>query len=306
MRSSNMDKLVFDVGGSAIKYALMDNDARILEKGQEETPKDSLSSFLGVLERIYSKYVGKIDGIAMSLPGTIDSELGKIYAPGALLYNENVNLVEEMRSFTELPIVLENDGKSAALAEVWKGNLKNCDNGIVLVLGSGIGGGIIKDKKLWKGSHLFAGEFSFVMLESDFKMTNIFALKGSTRALIYDVASRKGVHPETLDGHQVFHMVEQKDEDALSALNEMCKYIAMQIFNLQCMIDPEKVLIGGGISKQEIVLIKVREQLELILATLPFDVPKPEIDTCKFYNDSNLIGALYNYLTETAMEVSYE
>ena len=53
-------------------------------------------------------------------------------------------------------------GKSAALAEVWKGNLKDCQDGIVIVVGSGLGGGIIKDGQLWKGQHLFAGEFSYI------------------------------------------------------------------------------------------------------------------------------------------------
>lgn len=83
-----MKKLVFDVGGSAIKYAIMDNDAHIYERGKELTPKDSLDSFLNVLKSVYEKYQDEVDGIAMSVPGTIDSSKGQIYAPGALTYNK--------------------------------------------------------------------------------------------------------------------------------------------------------------------------------------------------------------------------
>lgn len=120
-----MKKLVFEVGASAIKYALMDNDAHIYEKGKEVTPHDHFEHFLTILQTIYEKYQNEIDGMALSLPGTIDSELGQIYAPGGLLYNENINLVNEMHRFTQLPLQIENDGKSAALAEVWKGHLKD-------------------------------------------------------------------------------------------------------------------------------------------------------------------------------------
>ncbi|MDQ0361823.1 ROK family protein [Breznakia pachnodae] len=292
-----MKKLVFDVGASAIKYALMDNEANIYEKGSEKTPQDSLDSFLAILNSIYTQFEKDIDGIAMSLPGTIDSTTGQIYAPGGLLYNANVNLIERMKEFTSLPITLENDGKSAALAEVWKGHLQDVNDGIVLVLGSGIGGGIIKDKKLWRGSHLFAGEFSFIMQNGTFAMENVFAMRASTSALVYGTAARKQIAPDTLDGHKVFNMIDNNDEDALMSLQNMCKSLAVEIFNLQCILDPQKFLIGGGISQQNIVIEKVREELDLIYDAIPFEVPRAALDACRYYNDSNLIGALYNFLS---------
>ena len=204
-----MKKLIFDVGASAIKYALMDNDAHIYEKGKEVTPHDNFEHFLTILKSIYEKYQTQIDGIALSLPGTIDSVRGQIYAPGGLSYNENINLVDKMRSFTQLPITIENDGKSAALAEVWKGNLKDCQDGIVIVVGSGLGGGIIKDGQLWKGQHLFAGEFSYIFQgEGTSFMENAWAVKGSTTALIMDVARRKNIEASQLDGYRIFQWVE--------------------------------------------------------------------------------------------------
>lgn len=293
-----MKKLVFDIGGSSIKYALMDDEATLYERGKVPTPQDSLAHFIEVLKSIYDMYKEQIDGIALSIPGTVDSKTGQIYAPGALTYNANVNMAEQIHTFTDVPVVLENDGKSAALAEVWKGNLVGCESGIVLVLGTGIGGGIVKDGKVWRGSHLFAGEFSFILGTRE--GLDILALKGSTTALIMGVASRKQVKPETIDGLQVFKMIEEGDVDAIASLDDVTMNLAREIFNLQCVIDPEKVLIGGGISQQPIVLEKIRSNVEKIYASLPFQVPHVEIDTCAFYNDSNLIGALYNFFQHTS------
>lgn len=293
-----MKKLIFDVGASAIKYALMDNDAYIYEKGKEVTPHDNFEHFLTILKSIYEKYQTQIDGIALSLPGTIDSVRGQIYAPGGLSYNENINLVDKMRSFTQLPIAIENDGKSAALAEVWKGNLKDCQDGIVIVVGSGLGGGIIKDGQLWKGQHLFAGEFSYIFQgEGTSFMENAWAVKGSTTALIMDVARRKNVEASQLDGYRIFQWVEALDEEACVALQNLAKNLAIGIYNLQCILDPQKILIGGGISQQPILIEKIQEELNKIYEKIPFDIPHAQIDNCCYYNDSNMIGALYNFLT---------
>lgn len=291
-----MKKLVFDVGASSIKYALMDDDANIFDKGSEVTPQDTLDHFIDVLQSIYEIYKTQIDGIALSIPGTVDANIGQIYAPGGLLYNENVNLKDKIHTFTNVPVSLENDGKSAALAEAWKGNLADCKDGIVIVLGSGIGGGIIKDGKLLKGKHLFAGEFSYIIQGEDVSFMSVWALQGSTTALLMEVAKKKQVELKDLDGYKVFKMIEEQDPDACAALDAVAGNLARGIYNLQCILDPQKVLIGGGISQQPILLEKIQEELDKIYAMIPFQIPHVQLETCCYYNDSNLIGALYNFL----------
>ena len=292
-----MKKLVFDVGGSAIKYAIMDNDAHIYERGKELTPKDSLDSFLNVLKSVYEKYQDEVDGIAMSVPGTIDSSKGQIFAPGALTYNENVNLADKIHEFTDVPVTLENDGKSAALAELWKGHLQGCQAGAVIVVGSGLSGGIIQDGHLLKGQHLFAGEFSYVLFgeENEF-LNNVWAMQGSTTALLMQTAKSKNIDFTDIDGIKVFEWIHQGDQQAILALQSVAKSLAKGIYNLQCILDPEKILIGGGISQQPLLLEKIQEELNHIYSQIPFTIPHAQVETCRFYNDSNLIGALYNYL----------
>lgn len=292
-----MKKLVLDIGGTFIKYAVMNREAEILEKGKEKTPLDTLESLVKTIKNIYRNFKGEVTGIAISMPGNIDSETGQVYTPGALAYNEGINIIEELQKYIDLPISVENDGKSAALAEVWIGNLKECNDGVVMILGTGVGGGIIKDKKIHKGKNFFAGEFSFIMgSNSEANFNNVFAMQGSTAALIKKVAKAKGINEDTLNGYEVFNLIEKTDEETLQIFNDFAKTIAIQVFNLQCVLDPEKILIGGGISKQKILLEKIKENLDEIYKEMAmFNMPQAKIDTCKYFNDSNLIGALYNY-----------
>lgn len=291
-----MQKLVIDIGGTMMKCAIMDVSGNILEKKEVVTPLDTQEHLLDEIEALCVEYKGKIDGIAISMPGNIDSDTGQIYAPGALLYNQNVNIIEAIHTRTTLPVAVENDGKSAALAELWKGNLKDCKSGIVFILGTGIGGGIIQDGKLVKGTNFFAGEFSYLIGDLEKRgMENVFALKGSTMSLVLRVAAMKQVDPSTLDGKKIFAMIQEGDEQCIQALDDMAKQIAIQLYNLQCILDPEKICIGGGISKQSLLLDKIKEHLALVYEQIPFPIPHPIVETCAYYNDSNLIGALYNY-----------
>ena len=81
----------------------------------------------------------------------------------------------------------------------------------------------------------------------------------------------------------------------MEVFDEFAANLAFQIYNFQCVLDPQRVLIGGGISKRDIVIEKVKEHLNKIYEQIPVSFPTVEIDHCKFYNDSNLIGALYDY-----------
>lgn len=294
-----MNKLVLDIGGSSIKYAHMNDEAEIFQRGEVPTPLDKIESLMYTIRGIYEEVKDEVNGIAISMPGNIDCSTGHIYSSGALKYNEGINIIDKIHEHINLPISVENDGKSAALAEVWKGNLSSCSDGIVMILGTGIGGGIIKNRKIHKGNHFFAGEFSFLMQDvNNLDFHNVFALKGSTYALIMEAADVKKIQPQSINGHDVFKWINDNDPDVLEVFEKFTMNIAMEIHNLQCILDPEKILIGGGISKQPILVKKIRENLEKIYENIPFNIPHATVDVCKYFNDSNLIGALYNYYVQ--------
>jgi predicted NBD/HSP70 family sugar kinase len=297
-----MEFLVLDVGGSSIKYAVMNEKAKFIEKGLTPTPMDSLEHFIEVVGEIFDKYKYRIKGISMSMPGRIDSDRGYLYTGGSLEYNTDKEIVSIIQKRCPVQIAVENDGKCAALAEAWIGSLRDCNDGIVVILGTGVGGGIIKDKKLHKGKHFIAGEFSFIFTNNaafESKFSHMWAGQAGIEGLCMPVAKIKNLPIEEVDGIKVFEYANSGDEEVLNILDDYCYRLVLQLYNLQYIYDPEKIAIGGGISKEEILIKYIKDNIEKHYSNLnPNIMVKPEVVSCEFYNDSNLIGALHNYLTK--------
>lgn len=296
-----MKYLVLDIGGTAIKYALMTKELDFLEKGKVKTPKDSIEDFVEVVGNIYDKYKDDIEGMALSIPGILDSDTGYMYTGGALEYNVGKNMVKVLGERCKTKITIENDGKCAALAELWKGNLQDCENGAVILLGTGVGGGIIKDRKLYKGKHFFAGEFSFIA--SNLRAINNntddwWASLNGSDGLLDDFAKVKNLNRDEVDGITFFWYANNGDKDALDILNRFAHVTALAIMNLQCILDADKYLIGGGISEQDILMEYIKKNIDDYHSQFEYFFPKPVVDRCRFRNDSNLIGALYSFLTK--------
>ena len=94
------------------------------------------------------------------------------------------NIVELLGSRCPVPVALENDGKAAALAEAWNGNLKDCQDGIAIILGTGVGGGIIKDRRVYRGRHAAAGEFSYLVTGGELSIYNAATYTCSTEGFV--------------------------------------------------------------------------------------------------------------------------
>lgn len=154
--------LVFDIGGTNVKYALMDNEGQLLEKGKRPSA-DNLDDFIAALYEVGDQYKGKFAGIAVCAPGKIDREKMIIHYGGALTFLDGLNLEETLGARYGVAVSAENDAKAAALCEQWLGELKGVDTGAVLTLGTGVGGGIVASGKLLHGSSFQAGELSWMI-----------------------------------------------------------------------------------------------------------------------------------------------
>ncbi len=290
-----MNYLVLDVGGSAIKYALMNDDLEMLEKGKVPTPKDSLAAFKNAVKDLYEKYQDQVDGIAMSLPGLINKQTSKVQVPGALLYNQDADILAQLQSVTTKRFAIENDAKCAALCEVEYGSLKGTDVGAVCIIGSGIGGGITIGDKVFTGVHGFAGEFSYLSTKWDEQdgFNSKWGFDSSALKLVKMIGNAVG--KEEIEGPEAFEYCNNGDKRALEALSKFCDIVAMGLFNIQAFVDPDKIAIGGGISQQPILHEYIQKSLDKIYEKMPIPIPQANIVPCAYYNDSNLIGALANY-----------
>ena len=238
--------LAIDIGGTFIKYALMGKDAVILSRGKIPTPKEGRKELVETIGRLYDD-LPDVEGIAVSMPGIIDSENGYCVMGGALEYNDDFFFRQVLHERCPVRIVIENDAKCAAMAEAGMGALKDVSDGLVLIFGTMIGGGIIHDHKLLRGRHFSAGEVSYIIPHAERKVSyeNVWGNCSGTPRLCRLYAQKKGLDPSEVDGLRVFQGVKAGEKEAVESLDLFTRTIAVQIFNLQTVLDPERIAIGG-------------------------------------------------------------
>lgn len=296
-----MNVLTIDVGGTGIKYAVMDECCNINVKNSIPTPQTDFEIFIECLYDIYEEYKSGVNGISISMPGFIDSKIGYAHTGGWLTYNTEKPVAKILSEKCGTKVYIENDGKCAMLSEMWKGSLTDCKNAVVMLLGTGLGGGIMIDGGLYKGNHFSAGEFSYINNDTNNfgREEDMAGFTCSALAFIRMVEKKTGLND--LDGKLVFDMIRSGSTELLEVLDEYTKRIAVNIFNLNVILDLDKVALGGGISREKLLLEYVQKNVEqcarnkTILKYNP-SIHTPKIVQCKFFNDSNLIGALYHYL----------
>ncbi|WP_407270960.1 ROK family protein [Radiobacillus sp. PE A8.2] len=286
--------LAFDVGGTFIKYGIVTEDAEILEKGKVKTPK-ALEELLEVINQ-FAKQFRDVEGIAISCPGAVSDE-GIIYGSSAIPYIHGPNIKQLIVERTGLPVYMENDANCAGYAEVWNGSAKGKQDVLVMVIGTGIGGAVIKDGLLHKGNNLHGGEFGYMLLTSDYTSSDdVWSRVASMKALIKSVAKAKNVDFETLSGEEIFELAEAGDTICIDAVDRFYHLLAIGIYNLQYIYDPEVILIGGGVSAREDLIDKINGKLSEILDVIKLAKIRPVIDTCMFRQDANLLGAVYGFM----------
>lgn len=294
-----MNYLGIDVGGSAIKYALIDYTGSIVEKKQRVTPND-LTDFLETFSSIIQSYHDQIKGVGISLPGKIDTKKGVVYFGGALTYLHEYPLKKYIEETHGITCALSNDGKAAVLAEWWIGNLKDCSHGAVIVLGTGIGCGLILDNKLCQGSNFQAGEISFLAnMAGELSLEQLIGVKGSAVGFVQSGAALLNMDDQ-YDGKTVFDELVKGENVALKKLFvDYCQLIARMIINLQVTLDLDKLVIGGGISAQPILIQEIKHQYRSVRKQLPLlemNFKEISIEACLYGNEANLLGAVYNLL----------
>lgn len=288
--------LAIDVGGTALKIGLLTEEGEILESDSKKTPK-TLDAFYQIIEDTFHEYEG-VKGLALSLPGAVDSETGIIGGSSALDYIHGPNIKEELEKRLQVRVEMENDANCAALAEVWKGAASDVNDCCFIVSGTGIGGAVVKNKRIHKGQHLHGGEFGYMIADFNFetKEMKTWSDVGSTVAVVRAVAKAKGVDVASLDGRDIFDHYHE-DSDYEKAVDKYYYVSANGIYNLQYAYDPQKIIIGGGISVRDDLLDEVNQRLDVIFHRFKHAKIRPVVLTCQYHNDANLLGALYHFLT---------
>ena len=309
-----MKCLTIDVGGTYIKYGLVENGI-ISCKGKKPTPAVPLKwgedvdeelailfrkkyrEYFDTLREIFLELGDGIDGIAMSVAGILDSRTGYVYSGGALCYISEINFADEVsRLCNGVPVTIENDDKAAAMAELSSGVLKGIKDASVVLFGTAIGGCTICNGEIIRGSNQFSGEFSSIKLRSSSGTKETWGNLG-VHTMYDEYAAQKGIEKGAVTGEMLFEKAEAGDKKACEIVRNYCRLMCEPICNLQVVTDPQVIAIGGGISSQRLFIDMLREEVERSCKEIKSpNYPTPTLVACKYRNDANLIGAYLHFI----------
>lgn len=287
-----------DIGGTSIKFGVIDENFRVVYRESAPTKSDGTDldiamQLIEVCRRLKAQYPVRCIGIGS--PGTIDTARGICVRAGNLPYR-NTPLRDWLQEALELPAVIANDATCAICAECYAGIGKKYANFIMFTLGTGVGGGIVLYGKPYRGRNDSAGEFGHTLLVQNGLLCKCghrgcLEQYASVTALIRQTREAAVHHPGSLladrcragiNGQTVFDAAQAGCSVAQKVVEQYSKNIADGIYSLCRAFAPEAVVIGGGVTAQgEALLGPVRAQL---------DLPIPIYFTA-LGNDAGMIGA---------------
>ncbi len=301
-----------DLGGTNIAAGVVDDDAKILSSASTPTLKErdyheivkDMAMLCEKVVRDAGLKMEDIKSIGIGSPGTIDSKNGVVvYANN--LRMKNTPIVEELRKYINLPVNIENDANAAAYGEYYvSGN--DVNDFLLITLGTGVGGGIIINKKIHHGFNGAAGELGHVTLVHDgipcgCGNKGCWECYASVTALIRQTEEKIKQCPDSLmnelakkegkvSGRTAFDAARKGDKAAAEVVNKYISYVADGLMGMVNIFQPEKVVIGGGISKEGDYLLN---PIKKYIDTVGYNkyCEKAKISIATLFNDAGIIGA---------------
>lgn len=282
-----------DIGGTAIKYGLIDENGRICERHEMATEAykggpSILDKAAGIVENYDKKE--ELCGICISTAGMVDVEKGEIFYAAPLIPDyKGTQFKKTMEEKFHLPCEVENDVNCAGLAEAVAGAAKGSRVSLCLTIGTGIGGCIVIGNEVFHGSSNSACEVGYMhMDDSDFQTL------GASSILCKKVAGRKEEPIEMWHGRRIFEEAKKGDPICSEAIDEMADILGKGIANICYVINPEVVVLGGGIMAQEEILKpKIWKAMEKYLVSSILEHTSLRMAQNK--NDAGMLGAFYHF-----------
>jgi glucokinase len=264
-KNQSSERIVFavDLGGTHLRVALVDDTGRILKQHKQDTPKgDSAEDIIDALVNVSERWgCNGLPVVATSImvPGAVDCAKAVVVQAPNLPSLVNFPLKTELEQRLGWPVYLENDANAAVVGEMWQGAARGCRDVVSITLGTGVGGGVILDGKLWRGSHGSGGEIGhttvdpFSGLKCKCGNTGCLELFASATAVVRMTREMLSTFPETtlksdeLTAEKVYDAGQQGDELALAVFKRFGMYLGIGLANLINLIDPQIIVITGGV-----------------------------------------------------------
>ena len=299
-----------DIGGTKIAGALVDIDGNIVAESKVPTPAQDPDALVDAVVALVTELsLGKeVLGVGVAAAGFIDANQANIiYAPNLSWRNEPFKA--KLQAKLPLPVIIENDANAAAWAEFRYGAGKGYQHMIMLTIGTGVGGAVIVNGQMLRGGFGIAGELGHLRVVPNGKLCGCgqhgcLESYGSGTALLKAAKELAGSDLEIgarlreleaqageLTGAQVYTAILERDPGALQILTELGTWLGEAIGSLTAVLDPQIVVIGGGVSAAgDLLLNPIREAY---LAHLPARGFRPELEIkgAEFVNDAGVVGA---------------
>ena len=304
-----------DLGGTNIAVGLVDENGKILadmsvptkaERDWREIVKDMAEVSKKVVEKA-GVSISDVKGVGIGCPGTIDNS-GGICTYANNLNMENAAIAEEFRKYLDVHVNLENDANAAALGE-YAINGQGAESFVFITLGTGVGGGVVLGGKIFRGFNCAGAELGHTVIVADGEdctcgRKGCWEAYASVTALIRQTKKAMEENPDSLmhelskkegkvSGRTAFDAAKKGDGAAISVVNKYLEYVGEGITNMVNIFQPEKVVIGGSISKEgDYLLNPVKEFVEKYDYNRYMEKVKIEIAT--LFGDAGIIGAAFS------------
>lgn len=313
-----MYNIGIDLGGTNIKVGLVDEDYNIIAKATTKTnlPRPAEEICSSIVETVWEVLneakvtIGELNSIGIGTPGTANRNSGVVLYSCNLGF-KNTDLRSIIKQKLGKEVYVENDANAAAFGEVLAGAGKGYKDVVVVTLGTGVGGGIIIDGKIYTGFNFCGAELGHTVIQFGGRQCGCgrkgcFEAYSSATALINMTKEGMEAHPESkmwelagsldgVDGKTAFDGWRAGDAAASEVVNMYIEYLGCGLTNIVNTFQPEMLLIGGGICKEGENLTK---PLEKILARDSYCIDperSTKLDIAKLGNDAGIIGAAYLY-----------
>lgn len=295
-----------DIGGSFIKYGLVDPKGQVRSVAKVKTPRENPEQVVRLLKNIIEelKQASSVVGVGISLPGVIN-QANQLITSGALTDLYRLPVAQELEQAAQLPVRLVNDANAIAYAEKWIGAAQKSQYFVCLPIGTGVGGSIFVNGDVLKGQTGAAGEFGMMLM--NYGQTEPLAYEtvslqcGAVGGLcrFYNQKTTQAPFSEwEKDIQTILARAEAGEEAAQASLAEFYQNTAVLLLNIRVSLDPQDIFIGGGISENKGMMQGITTALESLQKRYPeiAAIGFPKVQPCQLGNQAGMIGAVSQFI----------
>ncbi len=292
-----MEILVFDIGGTAIKYGLIGDDFEILESKEMPTADEgkaaNAETVLKNLTKVMTEYKGRFDAIGISTAGQVDFEKGYIvYGTDNIPGFSDTDMRGIFEGEFGVPVAVDNDVNCAALGEAHFGAGKGFDYFLCLTYGTGVGGAIYLNRDIFRGAKSASGEFGHMITHAGGALCTCgrkgcYEAYASCRALTDRVSEHFGRY---VSGREIFEPKNLEDPFIKQALGDWEDEIVNGLISLSYIFNPPLIVLGGGIMSENLLVNHIREKL---ISRVGVNYQCVKIEKACLKNKAGMLGAAY-------------